>query len=286
MKDAITYTEISTWLTCRQMHDFSYRRLLLGQGRDTYGAREFGSDIHNWLALFHQGHSREFICKSIMEKYAELYYEKSHVQLLRYWGLALGYIEISKRMTLTEIETVFQVPILHPTEGYPHQHYEYAGKMDGVQLNGHNVLYEIKSTSRFDSMFIDTLQLSWQPQLYMLAMRDHYNVLPIQVLYHVYNTQCQMKIKNGQDSNDLVMEIRDKVISMPEKYRFDLDFAPVIRDTTRQFLWDIACEIYEAYNIYRNAGLSCRNCDFVLECTTGDITDTPTKGEKHEELAI
>ena len=298
-KEAITFTEISSWQTCRMRHYYSYRALLSGEER--YGSREFGHDVHGWIAQLHNQQAtkqelRDEIVKYYSDRWAgadEAFETENYHRYLKYCGLALGYLNLDQVAgKFIQVEQTFQLPI-HSDKGYSHRTYEVAGKIDGLIQRADGVhLYELKTAGRFGQKFIDELRISWQPRIYAWATRQMGTHLA-GIIHEVISTKCNLKLKTkrGQTAEDYIYEVRQYVIDNPMKYQvFLYDNCPADpgpQDTwTESFLWSMACEIRDKHNVYKNGGYICEACDFRAECLTDSITDSPRKTTKHEELVL
>lgn len=286
-KEQITYTEISYWMTCRWKHHLGYR-IRLQPFSPTYGARQFGHDMHRWYAMLNAGTPRNVVVIDIETYYDRLMREDVlGYQYPRYKGLALGLVDIRPPKPFGEfidIERPFTVSIENQ-RGYAHPQMEYSGKVDGFcKLDNCLTLYEMKTTGRLTPDFISTLQNSWQPKLYLYAGQRLYNHYIDFVLYEIVNTHVGIKLKKKQTVEDYVDEVRQYVIDRESKYRLVLDgFAPDMTET-RAFLWSMAEEIRKGRNIYKmQSQLNCRTCMFNHECVNDDLSG-PRRETKHVEL--
>lgn len=282
MREAITFTEIQTWLTCRTQHSLLYRHQVEPQGSE-YGPKEFGHDIHCWRAMLDTGEPLNKVTDIANSRFEPIAWEFAGPGLYKQWGLALGYLELlnNRKMQWQALEQPFEVPILN--NGYAHPSYNLAGKIDGVTDD--NALYELKVTSHSTEMLMRVAQTSWQPQLYAYALYQLTGSYPDRFIYEVLRSTCNLRLKRKQEMADYAAEVRQYVIDNPGDYHFTTDLIPVINPNAAQFLWDMAEELAADRPPYRNAStLTCPRCDFRHECLTGDITGNNRKVAKHTEL--
>ena len=299
MKNAVTVSEINTWLSCRLQHYFKYVECLADE-EESFGPRKFGTLIHEVVERFHNGEPKDGLKKKLDRffdnRIANVLFTDRVERLWKYWGLSLGLLAIQPRdMSFLICEQVFDLPIAayRNKRVYTHRSCRFAGKMDGVLAGigslSPSMVYELKTTSNFGSAFLNNLRISWQPSAYLWAARRLYGVSHLAVVrYEILNTECLLRLKRSQTHEELRDEVAISVVNRPDRYRLLHDVIRTNDDLRRfeQLLYDMADEITAGQRIWPNPEYhNCNYCAFKLECETGVILEgSSRKSAKHVEL--
>ncbi len=319
-KQTISYSEISTFASCRRKHNLEYKQLITRKVTKNYFF--IGGVLHDCLEYLYtlKFYNIAFDTQDIInffEFLTEFKIQKDKVdhpdqiadiELLEF-EVNKGYAIISVYMSFVLpndefemipqtddpnkpfLETIFCNPVLTPN-GNKSTKFLHTGKIDGlVMLNGAYYLFEHKFLAAFDSSDVEWLPKDLQVLSYVYAMQEKYGIHIQGIVYNV----CR-KPKLRQKKTETVTEFRDRILmdlsDRPEHYfeRFTVMVNQENVADIPHYIYENCKEIPSARPLPASVFICKRSgCYFKEVC----LSDNPNevleanfrrKDKKHEEL--
>lgn len=322
MLKLLTYSAMSTFMSCRKQYEYRYLRGITPD--EASPALSFGTAMHRGLeSLFTslkdgepqaqaiddavtactleagaQGLEIDDIlkCEVMMRKYGELYYADD----ARDWAVE-------------NIEMEFRLPFLSPL-GTPSEFFECAGKVDGIIRDRYGRLFilEHKTASRIDDGYVARIQIDTQIMLYASAVE---RVLGEPVIGAVYDILVKPRIIWNDGETDEEFEARKAAAKCPSRckrkeadtqdtFRTRLNEAVTDDNFRREIIefnadrmdefmreiWTVSQDMGECSCYYKNTGSCTRYgvCPYMALCQHNgnlDGLDGFTIRRPHEELS-
>jgi hypothetical protein len=276
VRQALTYSAMSTFQTCRRRYRYRYEDYLVPIAKAR--ALAFGSVTHEWLETWHRARSVDAAQAVIDHAYLNRQAEPDAKRDWHYQTAMLrAYAEqfADEAFTVVELEKEFSGPLANPATGYPSRRFFVRGKLDGIVQRGDDyLLMEHKTAGTLTGDYVERLALDLQIQLYAHYAREALAVPVTGILYNVlvkprlaqaegesedqYQARCAELIaasKTGKTSakrkvpeNDEEFQARLAAwfAAEPRFTRIELLLDADTLAAVRQQIWDIGQEINAA----------------------------------------
>ena len=272
-RQALTYSALSTFQTCRRRYRYRYEDHLVPIAKAH--ALAFGSIAHEWLETWHRDRSLDVAQAIIDHAYLNRHAESGEKRDWHYQTAMLrAYAQqfIDDAFTVVELEKEFVGRLENPPTGYPSRRFFMRGKIDGiVQRGGETLLLEHKTAGTLTGDYVERLGMDLQILLYAHYARTALDQPVTGILYNVlvkprlaqaegeteeqYQARCAELIaasKTGKTSAKRRMPESDEAFQArlaawfeaePRFTRIELLLDADTLTNVRQQIWDIAQEI-------------------------------------------
>lgn len=202
-KTLVTYSQLSSFLTCRRKMKWRYVDQLVPIER-AHSLR-FGSLIHDCLERWHGGKTLaeilRFIDRSLPNHRQD---DRQQTDWHHATAMMRGYAATYPKedFNVIALEKQFEGPILNPKTGQRSRTYVFGGKLDGIILykDGY-YLFEHKTASQIDAAYLEKLWTDFQILAYAVYAEIALGIEIKGVLYNVL-TKTKLKQKAGETQAD------------------------------------------------------------------------------------
>lgn len=203
VKQALTYTALSTFRNCRRRAFWRYIRNLVPKYRDP--VLDFGDLVHNALERWHG--TRDLAqAMALIDAACDRREIDSDVKARWHLACAMmrGYARQYARETwqVVALETKFTTAITNPETGATSRSFTLDGKVDGLVIEDErHFLLEHKTAAQIDSGYVDRLWCDFQTMLYVRSIEAERGIKIAGVIYNVLS-KAQLKQKQSESDED------------------------------------------------------------------------------------
>ncbi|CAM2066747.1 PD-(D/E)XK nuclease family protein [Sulfidibacter corallicola] len=206
-KTLITYSQLATFLSCRQKMRWRYIEELVPLERAQ--ALSFGSLIHDCLESWHSQQD----LPAVLDHIDRIYSDRATDEKQRAdWHLATammkGYVKRypTEDFEIMALEKKFEGPIVNPKSGRVSRSFRFAGKVDGIVKRGDDhFLLETKTASQVDAAYLERLWRDFQISIYSLYAR---RVWGLEIKGVIYNVLCKARLQQSRGETEAEFEAR------------------------------------------------------------------------------
>ncbi len=201
MRETVSCSEITTFLSCRMKHEFRYRRRLAPMEESE--PLNLGRAVHAGLESWYLRHDQKAALDAVRESLDSC---AAGAELLpKALGMIEGYIRHWKDredFKTLHVELPFRVPLRTPS-GRASRIYDLVGRVDGVvqKPDGSVWILEHKTLGRKDKNYFDKLDVDIQVRAYCWAVRRFTGLDIKGVIYNVLRSKLPVKpelLKSGK----------------------------------------------------------------------------------------
>lgn len=196
----LTYSMMSSFLSCRKLYHYRYEQLLVPTEKQE--TLSFGSVVHTglefWFKYFNLNgafHEMETRAEALGMDAQEL--AKATVLVEKYTKLYA-----QEPFDVEAVEYEFCVPLVNPRTKRYSQTFSLSGKVDGlVRMNGELYILEHKTTSAIDDAYIGRILIDSQISIYANAISKVFNEPVVGAIYDIL-VKPKIRLKKGESEEE------------------------------------------------------------------------------------